>query len=164
MRRRPLLTLPLGLLAGCASNPLASSRADTRGLVLSVREYRHPHSTVVLKNTGLAPVFLYTEANSWGFFALRAEFSKGSHIVSVSRKGSFTRNVPRSAPLAPGEKLVFDFILDDEHCFFDPPQIKSFAGWKLRWIYDTAPAVEPGYDAASDRVLPVHLATEWIDA
>jgi hypothetical protein len=83
----------------CASEgPLTISIASFDHAGVGRIEYRdvNSHFHVVLSNLSDKPIKLWTETNSWGYYALSFEMSDNSGRKWVAKKepATFTRNIP----------------------------------------------------------------------
>lgn len=71
-----------------------------------------PAGRVVAVNTGSASLRLWNEGNSWGDAALRFEAHRGTGVCTIQRRPQeYTRNVPSSFELRPGERHEWRFDL-----------------------------------------------------
>ena len=91
----------------------AWSRSTGRGISMATNTLDTFY--VLLTNVSQRSQAVFKPSNSWGFYALSFELREDDgHIVAISRKQTgFTRNMPSTFVIPPGEQMVFPIRLDD---------------------------------------------------
>ena len=88
--------------------------APENGRLAYMNDSSHFH--VVLNNASAAPLRIWEDWNSWGYFALSFEISDdtGKHWTAAKRKEiDFTRNFPSFETIAPANSSVIDVYFGD---------------------------------------------------
>lgn len=112
-----------------------------------------PHFHVLLTNTSAAPVALFEEWNSWGYYGLSftLTYPDGRTVRVVKAPRSWDKNFPSTITLAPGGVYVFDVSFDPNIWQNSPlqellPVQKKRIGvpihCRMRAIYSIAPSKE----------------------
>ena len=168
MKRKQFLLTPLMALASCVKSiPNRGQSPHLHGPNLYIKKYRYPFADVRFANTGESPIFIYDEVCSWGFGALTAEFSDGSHSVIARRSKSFSVNRPTIKKLNPGDEHIFSLSLHAGYWTYSGKLPSSLSSWRIRWTYKTLSpqlSAAPAHNVARHRlVVPLLLHTEWIN-
>lgn len=103
------------------------------------------HFHVLVRNTVDTPQRVWDETFSWGYYALSFEVvgDDGAASTIGKKMTTFTRNIPASWTLGPGDSLVFDVYLGDRSLWegvpLSGPRCKTV---RLRAIYEVVPDAE----------------------
>lgn len=114
-------------------------------LQIEVRSGRPlPAGSIVLDNTGSAPIRVWRTGNQWGDTVLSFEVSRGDDTVRIVRQPQvYTRNVPSSLAVPPGTRHEWPFDLGDGQWQADAPLEQVVVpGAQLVAVYNVPPSPE----------------------
>ena len=100
---------------------------------------------VLVRNIAATPQKIWDATFSWGYYALSFEVVGQDGSVSIIRKRetAFTRNVPGTWTVDPGQSFVFDVYLGDRTVWDGVPiPGPSCKDMRLRAIYTVSPDEE----------------------
>lgn len=101
---------------------------------------------VILTNVSKETQPVFETSNSWGYYALSFELQMADgRIVAITKKPTgFTRNIPGTFVIPPGEQMVYPIRLDDEWDAVPPLPIadKSPIAVTIKAIYEVKPTPE----------------------
>jgi hypothetical protein len=104
-----------------------------------------PTGVVEVHNDGDAALRIWRTGTSWGDTALRFEATTGSGVVRIARKALiYTRDVPSTVEIGPGEGLDLPFDLADGTWQVEPSgdDVPDLTGARLEAVYEIAPSAE----------------------
>lgn len=125
---------------------IVPARSGLSGAGISMASDVIDHFYVILTNTSRQPESAFEPWNSWGYYSISFEMetSKGKVIKIAKAPSVFTRNIPRTFVVPPGEQMVSPIKLNDD---WIATPIMSIADEepipvRLRAIYEVGPTPE----------------------
>ncbi len=111
-----------------------------------------PHFHVLLTNISAAPVALFEEWNSWGYYGLSfvLTYPNGRTVRVEKKPRGWDKNFPSTVIIAPGGFYIFDVDFDPEIWEHSPRLRKPTTNGlrcRLRAVYTIAPRIESRIDS-----------------
>jgi hypothetical protein len=94
---------------------------------------------VILTNVSKEPQSAFRTSNSWGYYALSFEMQMpdGRIVVITKKPVGFTRNMPSTFVIPPGEQMVYPVRLDNEWDAVPPlPKADETLAVTIKAIYE----------------------------
>jgi hypothetical protein len=109
------------------------------------------HFHVLLTNTSTAPIILFEEWNSFGYYGLSFEitYPDGRTVRSVKKPRGWDKNFPSTVTIVPGGFYVFNVTFEPDiwqNSLFNEKRAGDGARCRMRAIY----AIEPSEESCEE--------------
>ena len=143
------------LLESCVANE-PKSRTDS--IELKILKVDNSVISYGLTNTGKHPVYLWDDANSYGWDALSIDVRIDNEVISIKRKqADFTRNGPGRVSVEPDNTIKRDINLGDG--YWEIPQ--KLRGRNGEFEIRLKLAFQKTKDAKKFQILETPLESDW---